>query len=128
MKLNKDLFSTNMHMVELNGKNVLVRPSQVKPTKGKKVIIGEGRPPRMIKPKCPKDSQWRKNEWSKLQKCPKTTFNILMAKYKEGSASIRGHKNGTIQNTKLDNPVSLSQASTSIAGSSSGKRSWTPPH
>jgi hypothetical protein len=57
MKLNKDLFSTNMHMVELNGKNVLVRPSQVKPTKGKKVIIGEGRPPRMIKPKCPKDSQ-----------------------------------------------------------------------
>jgi hypothetical protein len=39
-----------------------------------------------------------------------------------------GHKNRTIRITKLDNSVSLSQASTSIAGSSFGKRSRIPPH
>jgi hypothetical protein len=44
-----------MNMVELNGKKVLVRPSQAELTKGKEVIIGEERPPRIIKPKSPKD-------------------------------------------------------------------------
>jgi hypothetical protein len=38
-------------MVELDGKKVLVRPSRVKSTKGKEIVIGEERPPRMIKPK-----------------------------------------------------------------------------
>jgi hypothetical protein len=65
MKLNKDPFSVNMNMVELNGKKVLVRPSQAKLTKSKEVIIGEERPPRMIKPKSPKDGQWQKNEGGK---------------------------------------------------------------
>jgi hypothetical protein len=55
MKLNKDLFSVNMNMVELDGKKVLVWPSQTKSTKGKEVIIGEERPSAMIKPKSPKD-------------------------------------------------------------------------
>jgi hypothetical protein len=65
MKLNKDPFSMNMNMVELDGKKVLVHPSQaeltkgkevlVQPsqaelTKGKEVIIGEEPTPRMIKP------------------------------------------------------------------------------
>jgi hypothetical protein len=77
----------------------------------------------MIKPKSPKDSQWYKNERSKLQRHPKATFDILMVKYKEGRADIRGHENWTIRNTKLDSPVSLSQTSTSAAGSSSSKRS-----
>jgi hypothetical protein len=54
-----------MNMVEIDGKKVLVWPSQAKSTKGKKVIIGEERPPRMIKPKSPKDGQWQKNEGSK---------------------------------------------------------------
>jgi hypothetical protein len=55
MKLDKDLFPTNMNMAELEGKNVLVWPSQAEMTKGKQVIIGEERSPRMIKPKSPKD-------------------------------------------------------------------------
>jgi hypothetical protein len=55
MKLDKDPFLVNMNMVELDGKKVLVRPSQTKSTKGKEVIIGEERPSRMIKPKGLKD-------------------------------------------------------------------------
>jgi hypothetical protein len=47
----------NMNMIELEGKKVLVRPSQADTTKGKEVIIGEERPPRMIKLKSPKDGQ-----------------------------------------------------------------------
>jgi hypothetical protein len=42
----------------------------------------------MIKPKNLKGGQWQKNEGSKAQRHPKATFNILMAKYKEGWASI----------------------------------------
>jgi hypothetical protein len=57
MKLNKDLFLMNMNMVELEGKKVLVRPSQVEMTKGNEVDIGEERPLRMIKPKSLKDGQ-----------------------------------------------------------------------
>jgi hypothetical protein len=44
----------------------------------------------------------------------------------EGRAGIRGHENWTIRNPKLNSPVFLSQASTSIVGSSSNKRSQTP--
>jgi hypothetical protein len=116
-----------MNMVDLDGKKVLVRPSQAESTKGKEVIIGEERPPMIIKPKSPKDDQWQKNEGGKPQRRPKATFDILMAKYKEGRVGIRGHKNRTIRNTKPDNLVSLSHASTSTTRSSSGKRSQTPP-
>jgi hypothetical protein len=79
-----------------------------KSTKGKEVVIGEERPPRMIKPKSLNDDQWQKMEGSKPQRCPKDTFDILMAKYKEGRASIWGCKNWTIQNNKLDSLISLS--------------------
>jgi hypothetical protein len=96
-----------MNMVELDGKKILVWPSQAESTMGKDVVIGEERPPRMIKPKSLKGGQWQKNEGGKPQQCPKTTFNILMAKYKEGRAGIRGHKNWAIQNTKTDSPISL---------------------
>jgi hypothetical protein len=58
MKLNKDLFPTNMNMVKLDEKNILDQPSQDKLTKGNKVIIGEEWLPRMIKPKSLKDGQW----------------------------------------------------------------------
>jgi hypothetical protein len=61
-KLDRDPFPVNMNMVELEGEKVLVRPSQDETTKGKEVIIGEERPPRMIKLKSPKDDQWQKNE------------------------------------------------------------------
>jgi hypothetical protein len=60
MKLNKDPFPTNMNMVELDGKKVLVRPSQSESTKSKEIVIGEERPPRMIKPKSPKDDNGRR--------------------------------------------------------------------
>jgi hypothetical protein len=43
----------------------------------------------------------------KPQRRPKATFDILMAKYKEGRPSIRGCENWTIRNAKLNNPVSL---------------------
>jgi hypothetical protein len=127
MKLDKDPFPVNMNMFELDGKKVLVWPSQAESTKGNGVIIGEERPPRMIKPKYLKDGQWEKNERSKPRRHPKATFDMLMAKYKEGRAGIRGHENQTIRNTKLDCLISLSQTSTSTVGSSSAKRSRTPP-
>jgi hypothetical protein len=80
MKLDKDPFPANMNMAELDGKKVLVWTSQAESIKGKEVVIGEEWPPRMIKPKSLKDNQWQRNEGSKLQKCPKATFNILMTK------------------------------------------------
>jgi hypothetical protein len=55
MKLNKDPFPVNM--VELNGKKILVWPSQAESTKGKEVIIREERSLRMIKLKSSKDGQ-----------------------------------------------------------------------
>jgi hypothetical protein len=39
MKLDKDPFPVNMNTIELDGKNVLVQPSQAKSTKGNEVII-----------------------------------------------------------------------------------------
>jgi hypothetical protein len=54
MKLDKDPFTINMNMVELNGKKVLIQPSHTESTKGKDVVIGEERPPKMIKPKVRK--------------------------------------------------------------------------
>jgi hypothetical protein len=74
MKLDKDPFLTNMNMVEFKGKKVMVQPSQAESTKGKEVVIGEERQPRMIKPKRSKDGQWRKFERSKPQQCPKAIF------------------------------------------------------
>jgi hypothetical protein len=62
MKLDKDPFPVNMNMVELEGKKVLLHPSQTESTKGKDVIVGEERPPRMIKTKSLKGGQWQKNE------------------------------------------------------------------
>jgi hypothetical protein len=43
MKLDEDSFQVNMNTVELEGKKVLVRPSQAKSTKGKEVVIREER-------------------------------------------------------------------------------------
>jgi hypothetical protein len=67
MNLDKDLFPVNMNMVELEGKKVMVRPSQAESTKGKEVVIGEERQLRLTKAKRPKDSLWNKNERSKPQ-------------------------------------------------------------
>jgi hypothetical protein len=62
IKLDKDPFPANMNTVELNGKKVLVRPSQANLTKGKDVVIGEERQLRMIRPKISGIGQWKKNE------------------------------------------------------------------
>jgi hypothetical protein len=60
MKLDKDPFSANMNTVKLDGKKVLVQPSQAESTNGKKVVIGEERQPRMIKPKIQKLADGRR--------------------------------------------------------------------
>jgi hypothetical protein len=57
MKFDQDTFPSNMNTVELEGKKVMVQPSQAESTKGKEVVIGEERRPRMVKPKNPKDGQ-----------------------------------------------------------------------
>jgi hypothetical protein len=67
MMLDEDPFLTNMNMVKLDGKKVLVRPSKAQSTKGKEVVIGEERTLTMIKPESLKDGQWQKNEGSKTQ-------------------------------------------------------------
>jgi hypothetical protein len=56
----------------------------------------------------------------------KVTFDILMAKYRGGKASIKGHENRIIRFSKSDYPISLDQASTSAAGSSSSNQSRAP--
>jgi hypothetical protein len=127
MKLDKDLFPANLNMVEIDGNKVLVRPSQTESTNVKEVITGEVTPSRMIKPKSPKGDQWQKNGMSKTHQRPKATFDILIAKNKEGKTDIREREKQTIHNAKRNSLVSLSQASTSTAKSSSSKRSWTPP-
>jgi hypothetical protein len=93
MKLDKDPLLANMSMIELDRKKALVRPSQAESTKGKDVVIGEERHPRMIRPKNPEIGRWKKNERSKLQSRPKSSFDILMDKYRAGRAGIREHKN-----------------------------------
>jgi hypothetical protein len=57
IKLDKDLLPVNMNMAKLDGKKVLVRPSQAELTKSREVVIGEERPSRMTKPKSLKDGQ-----------------------------------------------------------------------
>jgi hypothetical protein len=97
IKLDKDSFPTNMNMVELEGKKVMVWSSQAKLTKGKEVVIGEERQLRMIKTQSQRHGQWKKNERNKPQSRPKATFNILMAKYREDRAGIRERENWTIR-------------------------------
>jgi hypothetical protein len=96
MKVDKDSFPTNMRTVDLDEKKVLVQPSQFESTKGKEVLIGEEKQLRMISPKNPEIDQWNKNERSKPRSRPKVTFDVPMAKYRDGKAAIRGHKNWTI--------------------------------
>jgi hypothetical protein len=90
MKLDKDPFPVNMNIIELDGKKVLVQPSQAESTKGKDIIVGDERPPRIIKPKSMKGAQWQKNEGggasrNNTQK-PPSTFSWLSIR-KAGPAS-----------------------------------------
>jgi hypothetical protein len=65
-------------VINLDGKKILVRPSQAETTKGKNVIIGEGR-----------------EKMKATIKHPKSTFDDLSAKYKKSKAHT---KNRPIQN------------------------------
>jgi hypothetical protein len=47
----------------------------------------------MIKPKNLEIGQWKKNEINKPQSHLKVMFDILMAKYRDDNADIRGRKN-----------------------------------
>jgi hypothetical protein len=51
----------------------------------------------MISPKHPETGRWKKNDGSKPRSHPNVTFNILMAKHKDGKAGFRGHENRTIR-------------------------------
>jgi virulence-associated protein VagC len=115
-----------MNTIELDGKKVLVRPSQAESIKGKEVVIGEVRQSRMIRPKNQEIDRWKKNKRSKPRSHSKVTFDILMAKYRDGKADFRGRENRSIRFPKPDYPVSLDQASTSMAASSSSNQSMTP--
>jgi hypothetical protein len=115
MELDEDPLQVNMNMVKLNGKKVLLQPSQAELTKGKKVVIGEERQPRMIRPKNSEIGRWKKNERSKLRSRPKGTFDILIAKYRDGKAGIRNPQSWTIRFPKPDHPISLYQVSTFVA-------------
>jgi hypothetical protein len=84
----------DMNMVEFEGKKVMIRPSQAQSTKGKGVVIGEERQLRMIKPKSLEAGQWKKKDRRKPQSCPKTTFNILMAKSKKAESILGREKTG----------------------------------
>jgi hypothetical protein len=108
MKLDKDPFLTNMNTINLDGKKVMIRPSQAKSTKTKEIVIGEERQSRMIMPKNPEIGRWKKNERSKPRSRPKVTFDILMAKYRDGMAGFKGHENWTIQFSWI-RPVLLRQ-------------------
>jgi hypothetical protein len=46
----------------------------------------------MIRPKNLEIGRWKKNERSKPRSHPKVTFDILMAKYKDGKAGFKGPK------------------------------------
>jgi hypothetical protein len=94
MTFDKDPFSTNKNMVKHDGKKVLVQPSQAESTKGKEVVIGEEWPPRMIKPKSPKDGQWQKNKGAShnnAQRPPSTSSwpSTKKAEPASGGAKIR---------------------------------------
>jgi hypothetical protein len=86
-------------VINLEGKKILVRPSQAEATKGKNVIIGESR--EKVRP---------------ITKKPKSTFDEPSAKYKKGNAHIKSRQNRTVQKVKLELPVSPRQADDSIAG------------
>jgi hypothetical protein len=102
MKLDKDPFSINMNMVELDGKKVLVRPSQAESTKGNEVVIADEWPLRMIKPKSPKDGQWQKNEGGGASRnnvqIPSLTSSWLNISKAGPASGVTKHKSSRMSN------------------------------
>jgi hypothetical protein len=86
-------------VINLEGKKILVRPSQSETTKGKNVITGESR-----------------EKMRPTTKKPKLTFDELLAKYKKCNAHTKSRQNWTVQKVKPELPVSPRQTDDSIAG------------
>jgi hypothetical protein len=86
-------------VINLEGKKILVRPSQAETTKGKNVIIGESR--EKVRPTTKK---------------PKPTFDEPSANYKKDNADTKSRQNQTVQKVKPELPVSPHQVDDSITG------------
>ena len=123
MKLDQDPFPANMNTVELEGKKILIRPSQAESTKGKNVVIGEARKPKTFKPRSPEVGRWKANERRQSPPRPKANFDTLLAKYKDGRAGVRKREEKYAKNSRPAHSV----GSSSSRASTSGKRSRTPP-
>jgi hypothetical protein len=104
MKLDEDPFPMNMNIVQLEGKKVIIQPSQAESTKGKDVVVGEERQPRMIKPKSPKHDKWKKMRG--------TSHNLAQRLLSTSSWLSTGKVGPVSRSAKSDHPVSLDQAST----------------
>ena len=89
MKLDQDPFPANVNTVELEGEKVLIRPSQAESTKGKNVVVGAARKPRMFKPRSPEVGRWKLNERRQSLPRPKANLDTLLAKYQDGRAGVR---------------------------------------
>jgi hypothetical protein len=76
-------------VINLEGKKILVRPSQAETTKGKYVMIGESR--EKVRP---------------ATKRSKATFDEPLAKYKKGNAHTKSRQNQTVRKVKPELPVS----------------------
>jgi hypothetical protein len=85
-------------VIHLEGKKILVWPSQAETTKGKNVIIGESR--EKVRPTTKK---------------PKPTFHEPSAKYMKGNAHTKSRQNWTVRKVKLDLSVSPCQGDVLIA-------------
>jgi hypothetical protein len=112
MKLDKNPFLTNMNMVKLNGKKMLVQPSQTESTNGKEVIILEERPPRMIKPKSSNDGQGRRmmvascsdaqrppftSTWPNTLKAGSTSWGMKFRRPRSSSTQFRRPESSSTQ-------------------------------
>jgi hypothetical protein len=86
-------------VINLEGKKILVQPSQAKTTNVKNVIIGESR--EKVRPTTKK---------------PKPTFDEASAKYKKDNAHTKSRQNQIVQKVKLELLVSPCQAEVLVAG------------
>ena len=68
-----DQNSFPVHMLELNNPKVLVRPSQVKSTKGKNVVIGDERPEKKLTQKNPQAAKTLRGQDKKKKADSKST-------------------------------------------------------
>jgi hypothetical protein len=61
MKLDTDLFPTNVNLINFEEKRVLVCTSQADMTPGKSVIVSDEPRQRMVKPRIPELGVWTVN-------------------------------------------------------------------